>query len=109
VRLGVFSDRKGYFIFTTHERYAAQEFASFWEEEKARWEQGAQDERLLEFGDRIVMDSGTWTFLHIPTRDEVKEMVQESGLIVVEDAMRSELGHESDAVRWLPDCRMWVV
>lgn len=100
---------EGYFIFTTHERYAAHEFASFWEEEKARWEQGAQDDRLLDFGDRIVMDSETWTFLHIPTRDAVKKMVQESGLVVVEDAMRSELSPESDAMRWLPDCRMWVI
>ena len=56
------------------------------------------------------MDSGTWTFLHIPTRDEVEQVVQEAGLVVVEDAIRSELSAESDAVLWFSsDCRMWVV
>ena len=100
----------GHFIFTTHERYAALEFASFWEEERARWEEGSQDKRLLELGDRIVTDSGTWTFLHIPARDEVAQMVQESDLVVVQDSMRSELCIDTEAARgFSSDCRMWVV
>ena len=100
----------GHFIFTTHERYATQEFVSFWEEEKARWEKGTQDQRLLEFGDRIVMDSGTWIFVHFPTRDEVAQMVQKAGMVLVEDAMRSELCLDTEAARgFSSDCRMWVV
>ncbi len=100
----------GHFVFTTHDRRAAPEFASFWDEEKARWEKGTQDQRLLEFGDRIVVDSGTWTYVHIPARDEVARIVQEAGMVVVEDLMRSELSRESDAVQWFStDCRMWVV
>ncbi len=101
---------RGHLIFTTHERHAAPEFASFWEEEKARWENGTQDRRLLEFGDRIAKDSGVPTYIHIPARTEVAEMVAEAGLAVVEDAMRSDLGSEIDAVRWFSsECRMWVV
>ena len=100
----------GHFIFTTHERHAAPEFASFWEEETARWENGTQDRRLLEFGDRIAKDSGVPTYIHIPARNEVAEIVAEAGLAVVEDAMRSDLSSESEAVRWTSsDCRMWVV
>ena len=96
----------GHFIFTTHDRDAVREFADFWREEKLRWENGSQDTRLLEFGDRIIEDHGTSTFIHIPTRDEVMEMVQQAGLVLVEDSMRSELSsvRESSA-----DCRMWVV
>jgi ubiquinone/menaquinone biosynthesis C-methylase UbiE len=103
----------GHFIFTTHDRHAGhavQKFALFWEEEKARWEKSTQDERLLEFGDRIVMDSGTLTFVHFPTRDEVAKMAQEAGMVVVEDSMGSELCTETEAARkFSSDCRMWVV
>lgn len=100
----------GHFILTTHDRHEAPEFASFWDEEKARWERGTQDQRLLELGDRIIVDSGTWTYVHIPTRDEVAQMVLEAGMVLVEDSMRSELSRESEAVQWFStDCRMWVV
>ena len=100
----------GHFIFTTHDRHAAQEFASFWEEERARWQEGRQDSRLREFGDRLVLDFGTWVFIHIPTRDEVEKMIQESGLVLAEDSMRSESCTENDDIRQsAEDCRMWVV
>ena len=100
----------GHFIFTTHDRHALPEFASFWEEEGARWREGTRDSRLLEFGDRIVMDSGTATFLHIPARDDVAEMIRESGLVVIEDSMRSEVCLDTEAARaFSSDCRMWVV
>ena len=99
----------GHLIFTTHERHAPPEFASFWEEETARWENGAQDRRLLEFGDRIARDSGVPTYIHIPARNEVAKTVAEAGLVVVEDAMRSHMSSENEAVRWTSsDCRMWV-
>ena len=100
----------GHFIFTTHERYAAPEFVSFWEDERGRWEKGTQDQRLLEFGDRIIMDSDTWTFLHIPTRDEVAQMVEEAGMVVVEGSMRSDLCLDTEAARaFSSECRMWVL
>ncbi len=58
----------------------------------------------------VVMDSGTWTFLHIPTRDEVARMVMEAGMVVVEDSMRSELCTDTPAAReFSSECRMWVV
>jgi len=100
----------GHLIFTTHERHAARESASFWKEEKARWKESRRDSRLQEFGDRLVEDFGTWVFIHIPTRDEVEKMIQESGLVLVEDSMRSELCAESDDIQQSSsDCRMWVV
>ena len=100
----------GRFIFTAHDRHALPEFARFWEEESARWVGGTQDSRLLEFGDRIVMDSGTPTFLHIPTRDDVAKMIRESGLVVIEDSMRSEVCLDTEAARaFSSNCRMWVV
>ena len=100
----------GHFIFSTHERSANPKFASFWEEERLRWDNGTQDQRLLEFGDRIVMDFWTPIYIHIPTRDEVARIVDEAGLIVVEDAMRSDLCPDTEgALKFTTsDCRMWV-
>ena len=100
----------GHFFFTTHDRFANQEFASFWDEEESRWSNGTQDERLLELGDRIVLDSGTLTYIHIPTREQVAEAVRQAGMVVVEDPMRSELTFDTEAARrFSSDCRMWVV
>ncbi|MDA1348986.1 MAG: class I SAM-dependent methyltransferase, partial [Chloroflexi bacterium] len=102
--------RGGHFIFTTHDREATQHYLSFWEEEKVRWDEGVQDPRLLEFGDRIVVDSGTDTFVHFPTREEVAELVLDAGLDLIQDAMRSELCLDTEeARRFSSDCRMWVV
>ena len=100
----------GHFIFTTHDREVAQGFAPFWDEETARWREGSQDPQLVEFGDRIIEDSGTPTFIHIPTRGEVMEMVRRSGLLPVLDAMRPEICVETEAAREFSlDSRMWVV
>ena len=103
--------RGGVFIFTTHDRYGSDDFTEFWREEEARWKRGEQDPRLVEFGDRIVIDDGrTETFLHIPTRAEVERAVERAGLAVIEDADRSEVCEDTDAARaFVSACRMWVV
>ena len=102
---------EGILIFTTHERYGSREFDEFWREEEARWKRGEQDRRLVEFGDRIVIDDGrTPTFLHFPTRDEVANAVGQAGLVVLEDADRSDVCEDTEATKaFVPACRMWVV
>ena len=98
-----------HFIFTTHDR-ASPRFVEFWREERARWDRGEQDARLLEFGDRIIPDSGVMTYIHIPARAEVARLVADAGLVLVEDRLRSELALESEAARkFSAECRMWVV
>ena len=54
--------RGGVLIFSTHDR-SSPTFAEFWSAEEAIWDRGAQDPRLLEFGDRIVDDGGRPTFV----------------------------------------------
>ena len=98
-----------HFIFTTHDR-ASPRFLQFWREERARWDRGEQDTRLLEFGDRIIPDSGVLTYIHIPARAEVARLVADAGFNLVEDWLRSELAVESEAIRkFSAECRMWIV
>ncbi|MDE2902861.1 MAG: class I SAM-dependent methyltransferase [Chloroflexota bacterium] len=98
-----------HFVFTTHDR-ASPRFLKFWREERARWDRGEQDARLLEFGDRLIPDSGFVTYIHIPAQTEVTRLIANAGFILVEDRLRSELAAESKAIRkFSAECRMWVV
>lgn len=96
-------------VFTTHDR-ALPRWVEFWRDEQARWDRGEQDPRLLEFGDRIIPDSRHLTYIHIPARAEVRSLIADAGLNLVEDRLRSELATESEAIRTISaECRMWVV
>ena len=99
----------GHFVFTTHDR-ASPRFVEFWRKERARWDRGEQDSRLLDFGDRIIPDAGILTYIHIPARAEVIRLIADAGLMLVENKLRSELALESEAIRnFSAECRMWVV
>ena len=98
-----------HFIFTTHDR-AIPRWLDFWRDERARWDRGEQDPHLLEFGDRIIPDSGLLTYIHIPARAEVRSLIADVGFDLVEDRLRSEVATESKAIREISsECRMWVV
>ncbi len=99
----------GCFIFTTHDRDQGRRWASYWGRERVRWEQGRQDPRFLDFGDRIVDDEGEPTFIHIPTRRGVVDMLSEAGLTLVEDKMRAQEWEKAGSANAAaPECRMWV-
>ena len=98
-----------HFVFTTHDRVLPR-YLDFWRDERARWDRGEQDPRLLEFGDRIIPDSGLLTFIHIPARAEVSSLIADAGFDLAEDRLRSEVATESEAIRTISaECRMWVV
>ena len=99
----------GHFIFTTHDR-AIPRWVDFWRDERTRWDRGEQDPRLLEFGDRIIPDSGLLTYIHIPARAEVRSLIADAGFDLVENRLRSEVATESKAIcKISAECRMWVV
>jgi len=96
-------------VLTTHDR-ATGGHQRFWTEEQSRWQGGEQDRRLIEFGDRIVESDHGPVYIHIPSRDEVRDDLESAGWNVVEDAMRSEICAETAAVEaFAVDCRFWVV
>ncbi len=98
----------GHFLFTTHDRDDPR-YAMLWDEERARWKAGEQDPQLIEFGDLIIIDSRSPTYLHFPSRDEVGRLVADADLVLVEGKLRSGVAVDSEAARkFNSDCMMWV-
>lgn len=96
-------------LFTTHDRDDSPRERARWTAEAARWAAGAQDPRLVEFGDRYFDSEAGRTFMHLPDRAEILADLAATGWTPVCDAMRRELAQESRAVRDFSDeCRFWV-
>lgn len=97
-------------IFTTHDRDCSPSEKVLWRLEALRWEQGKQDPRIREFGDRYFEEEGTGrTFMHLPDRAEILADLAATGWTHDSDIMRRELAQESRAVRdFSDDCRFWV-
>jgi SAM-dependent methyltransferase len=97
------------FLFTTHDRDDGRTERALWRLEAVRWEQGTQDPRLVEFGDRYFEDEAGRTFMHLPNRDEILEDLTATGWIPEYDVLRRELARESRAVVAFSDeCRFWL-
>lgn len=95
-------------LFTTHDRDDPRDLKE-WAREAARWADGTQDPRLVEFGDRYFSDDTGNTFMHLPDRREVLEDLGATGWTHVHDRMRDELASETPRVRNFSDnCRFWV-
>lgn len=101
--------RRARFLFTTHDRDSSPLEQALWRGEAARWAEGRQDPRLLEFGDRYFSDEAGNTFMHLPNRAEILEDLAATGWTHRFDALRREVAAESKAVREFSDeCRFWV-
>ena len=96
-------------LFTTHDRDSSPTEQALWRLEAIRWEQGKQDPRLVEFGDRYFEDATGRTFMHLPNRAEILEDLAATGWRHTFDALRREIARESKAVTDFSDeCRFWA-
>jgi SAM-dependent methyltransferase len=96
-------------LISTHDRDFSPAERAMWRLEAERWARGAQDARLLEFGDRYFEDEVGRTFMHLPDRAEVLADLAATGWTHEFDAMRAEVAKESQAVREFSDeCRFWA-
>ncbi|MDF3058734.1 MAG: methylase [Rariglobus sp.] len=96
-------------LFTTHDRDHSRVERASWKLEALRWDQGKQDPRLVEFGDRYFEDDVGRTFMHLPDRAEILEDLAATGWTHGFDSMRRDLVRESRAVVDFSDeCRFWV-
>lgn len=96
-------------LFTTHDRDSSPTERALWRLEAIRWEQGRQDPRLVEFGDRYFSDPTGRTFMHLPDRAEILADLAATGWLHVFDALRHDVARESRAVRDFSDeCRFWA-
>lgn len=97
-----------YFVFTTHDR-DQKKYREFWVHEKQLWSNGRQKPGLLEFGDRYESTDLGILFIHIPSCEEVREDLEETGFLIEADVLRSAIANESREVRKFSDeCRFWV-
>ncbi len=101
----------GILIFTTHDRsFGTNAYLDAWREERYAWLQDKQDSRLHELGDVLITNNNQEYFIHIPTYNEVLELIEQSGFSIIETFIRSECFDESSAVRdFSDDCRFWIV
>ncbi len=102
----------GIFIFTTHDRENNQKYKEVWREEERIWKAGEQDERLYEYGDKIIEseDENRDLFIHFPDREEVLESLSKANLELIEDFYRADLFDENQEVKdFSTECRFWVV
>lgn len=98
----------GFFVFTTHDRDRSPH-SRYWTEEAARWTRGEQSEEKEIFGDRLEHFECGMHFMHVPSREEVEELVEKSGLRVEATTMRSELVTEPYSIQKFSDnCRFWI-
>lgn len=98
-----------HFIFTTHDRDNPH-FRAFWTEQARLWSSGNQDANLEDFGDRYEETPLGMLFIHIPSRQEIREDIEAAGLRYDSDTPRSLLANESATVRdFADDCRFWIV
>lgn len=96
-------------LFTTHDRNSSPTERALWRLETVRWETGAQDPRLVEFGDRYFEDETGRTFMHLPDRAEILDDLAATGWTHAFDALRRELAKESRAVlNFSDECRFWL-
>jgi SAM-dependent methyltransferase len=96
-------------LLTTHDRDHSPAERALWRLEKLRWDSGAQDPRLAEFGDRYFEDEAGRTFMHLPDRAEILADLAATGWAHEFDALRRDIAQESRAVRDFSDeCRFWA-
>jgi ubiquinone/menaquinone biosynthesis C-methylase UbiE len=98
-----------WFVFTAHDRENSLH-RDFWEQEKRRWRQGKQAEELDDFGDRFESTPLGDLYIHVPTNESIKQVLQAVGFRIEVEVMRSLLANESVTVReFSDDTRFWVV
>lgn len=98
----------GIFVFSGHDRtHAARQ--AYWTAERARWETGARDPALDDFGDYNHATPQGAMFIHAADPAEIRSALEASGFAVLFSELRSRMGDEPPEVRdFSDDTRFWV-
>ena len=99
----------GLFIFTTHDRDDYEKDAKWWKLEKIKFDNGLADNRLVEFGDRIIEQNGEELFVHIPSTKEVYYLLDRCGFDCIYTKMRWDICATPEIEKELfGECRFFV-
>ncbi len=97
-----------WFAFTTHDR-AREKYRDYWADQEKLWAGGPPSPGLVELGDRWVILPHGNQFIHVPTRDEVREDLAATGWRLEVDADRALLALEDEHVTAFSDeCVFWI-
>lgn len=80
----------------------------FWINEEYRWKNNLQDKRLHDFGDILGNKNGIEIFIHIPSRSEFIDLLEESGYELVEEFIWTDLVDKNHDVNPAQRCKYWV-
>ncbi len=98
----------GVFVFTGHDRTHASRRAH-WTAERERWENGARDPALDDFGDYNHATPQGAMFIHAAEPEEIRSALEAAGFRVLFSELRSRMGDEPPEVReFSDDTRFWV-
>lgn len=97
-----------WYVFTTPDReYAAAQ--AFWDEQATLWDKGLQDKHLEDYGDLYEKTPYGTQYLHVPSREEVREDLKAVGFRIEVDVLRSRIAKESLKIQKLSnECRFWI-
>jgi len=83
----------------------------FWRLERERWQNKLQDKRLVDYGDRIINKEGVEIFIHIPSKKDFTELIEEAGYSLLECIEWDQLLEEGQdqEVHKAQRCTYWVI
>lgn len=80
----------------------------FWINEQYVWKNNLQDKRLHDFGDILGNKNGVEIFIHIPSRIEFINLLEESGYKLLEEFLWTDLVDKNCEVSSAQKCKYWI-
>ncbi|MDO4962702.1 MAG: methyltransferase domain-containing protein [bacterium] len=103
-------NKGGYFIFTSHDINANDDYKSFWDQQKLLWSRGENNKQLYEYGDLIDSEIvAEDSFIHFPNNNEILNMADMLNFEVVFSDFRDNIVEENEKVKsFSGNTKFWV-
>lgn len=98
----------GILVFTASDREYNPKYKQFWEEEKERWNNGVNDDRLYDYGDQMFTECGEDVFIHFSSKQEIDCMLQETGFRLLECFFRDKFVEPRNVKEFSGDTMFYV-
>jgi ubiquinone/menaquinone biosynthesis C-methylase UbiE len=98
----------GIFIFMADDQRMNIKYKEHWETELNKWATQSQDKRLYDFGDIIFKDQGEEAFFHFFGKDELIELLNKSGFILLNSISMNSFKENENIKSFCPKGRFWI-